>query len=42
MEKLNAYQRRLVHNELATIPGIVTQSEETESRFKRITISRAE
>lgn len=42
MEKLNAYQRRLVHNDLATIPGIVTQSEETDSRFKRITISRAE
>lgn len=41
MEKLNAYQRRLVHNELATIPGIETQSEETDSRFKRITISRA-
>ena len=42
MEKLNAYQRRLVHNELATIPGIITSSEETDSRFKRITISRAE
>ena len=42
MEKLNAYQRRLVHNDLATIPGIVTQSEETESRFRRITISRAD
>lgn len=42
MEKLNAYQRRLVHNELATIPGIVTQSEDTDSRFKRITISRDE
>ena len=42
MEKLNAYQRRLVHNELATIPGIITISEETDSRFKRITISRAE
>lgn len=42
MEKLNAYQRRLVHNDLATIPGIVTTSEETDSRFKRITISRAE
>lgn len=42
MEKLNAYQRRLVHNELATIPGITTQSEDTDSRFKRITISRAE
>ena len=42
MEKLKAYQRRLVHNELATIPGIATKSEETESRFKRITICRAE
>lgn len=42
MEKLNAYQRRLVHNELATIPGICTSSEETDSRFKRITISRCE
>lgn len=42
MEKLNAYQRRLVHNELATMAGIVTQSEDTDSRFKRITISRAE
>lgn len=42
MEKLNAYQRRLVHNELATIPGICTSSEETDSRFKRITISRSE
>ena len=42
MEKLNAYQRRLVHNELVTIPGIATSSEETDSRFKRITISRAD
>ncbi|MDO5451152.1 MAG: single-stranded DNA-binding protein [Akkermansia sp.] len=42
MEKLNAYQRRLVHNALAQIPGIATCSEETDSRFKRITISRAE
>lgn len=41
MEKLNAYQRRLVHNELAGIPGIATSSEETDSRFKRITISKA-
>lgn len=40
MEPLNAYQRRLVHNDLATIPGIKTSSEETDSRFKRITISR--
>lgn len=42
MEKLNAYQRRLVHNELAKMPGIATASEETDSRFKRITISRCE
>ncbi len=42
MERLNAYQRRLVHNALAEIPGIITRSEESESRFKRITISRAE
>ena len=41
MEKLNAYQRRLVHNELAKIEGIATESEDTESRFKRITISKA-
>lgn len=42
MEKLNAYQRRLVHNALAQMPGITTTSEETDSRFKRITIARAE
>jgi spoIIIJ-associated protein len=42
MEKLNAYQRRLVHNDLAKIPGIITESEDTESRFKRITISKKE
>lgn len=42
MEKLNAYQRRLVHNELAKMEGIITTSEETDSRFKRITISRSE
>lgn len=40
MEKLNAYQRRLVHNALAEIEGIETISEETDSRFKRITIRR--
>ncbi len=40
MEPLNAYQRRLVHNALAKIEGIATESEETESRFKRITILR--
>lgn len=42
MEELNAYQRRLVHHALAQIPGIRTESEQTESRFKRITISRTE
>ncbi len=42
MERLNAYQRRLVHNELAKMPGIATESEASESRFKRITISRVE
>ncbi len=40
MEPLNAYQRRLVHNALASMEGIATESEQTESRFKRITISR--
>ncbi len=40
MEPLNAYQRRLVHNALAEMEGIATESEQTESRFKRITISR--
>lgn len=40
MEKLNAYQRRLVHNELAKMEGIATVSEDIDSRFKRITISR--
>ena len=41
MEPLNAYQRRLVHNALAEMEGITTASEETDSRFKRITISPA-
>ncbi len=40
MEALNAYQRRLVHNALAQIEGIKTSSEDIDSRFKRITISR--
>lgn len=39
MEPLNAYQRRLVHQALADVPGIATSSEDTESRFKRITIA---
>ncbi len=39
MEPLNAYQRRLVHNALAEIEGIVTSSEDSDSRFKRIIVS---
>ena len=38
---MNAYHRRLVHSALAEIPGIKTESEDVDSRFKRITISRA-
>lgn len=37
---MNAYHRRLVHSALADTPGIKTESEEVEARFKRITISR--
>ncbi len=40
MEALNAYQRRIVHNALAEMEGIATASEDSESRFKRIVISR--
>ncbi len=40
LKPLNAYFRRLVHSALAELPGIVTQSEEGEARFKRITISK--
>lgn len=36
---LNAYHRRLVHSALAEISGIRTESEDVDSRFKRITIS---
>lgn len=39
---MNAYHRRLVHSALADMPGIKTESEDIDSRFKRITISRAE
>ena len=35
---MNAYHRRLVHSALAEIPGVSTQSEEVDSRFKRIVI----
>lgn len=40
LKPLNAYFRRLVHSSLADMPGIVTKSEESEARYKRITISR--
>lgn len=39
MEPLNAYQRRLVHHVLAQMEDIATESEESDSRFKRIVIS---
>ena len=42
MGPLNAYHRRLVHSALADTPGIKTESEDVDSRFKRITISRVE
>ncbi len=38
MQPLNAYYRRLVHNSLADVAGVATESEEGTSRFKRITI----
>lgn len=38
MQPLNAYHRRLVHNALAETAGVTTESEEGESRYKRITI----
>ena len=39
---MNAYHRRLVHSALADMAGIKTESEDVDSRFKRITISRVE
>lgn len=39
---MNAYHRRLVHSALADTPGIHTESEDVDARFKRITISRVE
>ena len=41
LPSMNAYHRRLVHSALAEMPGIRTESEAVDSRFKRITISRA-
>lgn len=35
---MNAYHRRLVHSALAEMPGVRTESENTDSRLKRITI----
>lgn len=40
LQPLNAYHRRLVHNALKDM-GVSTSSEDTDSRFKRITISQA-
>lgn len=40
MPPLNAYHRRLVHNALQSMEGIVTESEEGDSRYKRITIRK--
>ena len=42
LDDLQYLVNRLVHNALAESPGIRTCSEETDSRFKRITISRAD
>lgn len=39
---MNAYHRRLVHSALADMEGVKTESEEVDSRFKRITISRVD
>ncbi|MEG0724256.1 MAG: R3H domain-containing nucleic acid-binding protein [Akkermansia sp.] len=39
MQPLNAYHRRLVHNELKEMGGVATSSEEGDARYKRITIS---
>ena len=40
MPPLNAYHRRLVHNALQSMEGIVTESEEGDSRYKLITIRK--
>lgn len=41
MQPLNAYHRRLVHNELKEMGGVATDSEEGDARYKRITIRPA-
>jgi spoIIIJ-associated protein len=38
---LNAYFRRLVHQELAGMSGVVSKSEESNRRFKKIRILKA-
>lgn len=40
LNPLNAYHRRLVHNKLQEIQGILTESEEGSARYKRITIKK--
>jgi len=41
LKPLNAYYRRLAHNTLAEIDGIVTNSPKGDSRYKRIEVSKA-
>ena len=41
LNPLNAYYRRLVHNKLQEIEGIVTESEKGDARYKKITIRKA-
>tara|TARA_B110000285_G_scaffold233256_1_gene306466 strand:- start:1984 stop:2433 length:450 start_codon:yes stop_codon:yes gene_type:complete len=41
LKPLNAYYRRLAHNTLAEIDGIVTNSPKVDSRYKRIEVSKA-
>ncbi|MGB2403639.1 MAG: protein jag, partial [Akkermansiaceae bacterium] len=41
LKPLNAYYRRLAHNALADIEGVVSSSPSGNSRYKRIEISKA-
>ena len=41
LKPLNAYYRRLAHNTLAEIDGIMTNSPKGDSRYKRIEVSKA-
>ncbi|MDB9741301.1 single-stranded DNA-binding protein [Akkermansiaceae bacterium] len=38
---LNSYYRRLVHNALVDVEGVSTSSQQLDSRFKRVTISKS-